>query len=275
MISKALSRLLLPCLMLLMASDAVAQKVIVLDVSPQIKEIRIDDLKFRVIKVEGGKFKMTERYIVTLDTFYIGQTEVTQELWKAVMKKNPSEAQGYVNYPVENVSWNNCQKFIKKLNELTGLKFRLPTEAEWTYAAIGGKSSKGYAYSGGNVLEDVAWFRDNVDSYINWMDKNGGRQRVMGNTVKPRIHEVATRLPNELGLFDMCGNVSEWCSDYFADELPTTPQTNPTGPKQGDIKVFKGGGWKSTRETCAISYRAYDVPYFSHEDLGLRLVLEP
>ena len=162
--------------------------------------VTIDDVTFKMIRVEGGTFQMgsvdgqdDEKPVheVTLSSFSIGETEVTQELWEAVMGENPSFFKGSKR-PVEEVSWNDCQMFIDKLNELTGKTFRLPTEAEWEFAARGGNQSKGYTYSGSNTLGNVAWFGDASD--------NG-------------THDVAMNFPNELGIYDMSGNVYEWCQD--------------------------------------------------------------
>ena len=130
---------------------------------------------------------------VTLSDYYIGETEVTQALWKAVMGTNPSNFKGDSN-PVEKVSWNDCQEFIRKLNSLTGRTFRLPTEAEWECAARGGNQSKGYKYSGSNKIKDVAWYDGNS---------------------KDKTHAVKTKPSNELGLYDMSGNVNEWCWDLY------------------------------------------------------------
>ena len=134
---------------------------------------------------------------VTLSSYYMGETEVTQALWKAVMGNNPSRFKGD-NLPVENVSWNDCQEFIRKLKQKTGKNFRLPTEAEWEYAARGGKKSNGYKYSGSNNIGSVAWYDDNSSN---------------------QIHAVKGKRLNELGLYDMSGNVWEWCSDWYGQYL--------------------------------------------------------
>ena len=142
--------------------------------------------------------------------YYIGQTEVTQALWEAVMENNPSHFKG-LRKPVESVSWNDCQEFISKLNSLTGKRFRLPTEAEWEFAARGGNNSRGYKYGGGSNLDDVAWYKENSGS---------------------RTHDVGTKLANELGLYDMNGNVLEWCSDWYGS-YDNSSQTNPRGAESG------------------------------------------
>ena len=170
---------------------------------------------------------------VTLSDYYIGETEVTQELWQAVMGSNPSSFTGSGLLPVEYVSWDDCQTFITKLNVLTGMQFRLPTEAEWEFAARGGNSSQGYKYSGSNNIDDVAWY---------------------GSNSNYNTHEVGTKAPNELGLYDMSGNVWEWCQDWYGS-YSSSAQTNPTGPTSGSYRVFRGGGWGSIARACRVSYR--------------------
>ena len=195
---------------------------------------------------------------VTLSDYYIGQTEVTQALWKTVMGTNPSNVKGD-NLPVERVSWNDCQLFIQKLNELTGLHFRLPTEAEWEYAALGGQKSHGYMYAGSNKVDSVAWHEYNST-----------------NTPKP----VATLMPNELGIYDMCGNVYEFCQDRYAP-YSSEPQKNPQGPAtpSQEIRITKGGSFLrpsgcNRNNYCCITNRgqAWENAKYSH--CGLRLVLE-
>ena len=169
---------------------------------------------------------------VTLSDYYIGETEVTQELWKAVMGSNPSYFKGSQK-PVEQVSWNDCKEFITKLNKLTGKNFRLPTEAEWEYAARGGNKSKGYKYSGSNTIGNVAWYTDNSSS---------------------KTHDVKTKTPNELGIYDMSGNVYEWCEDWYGN-YSSGSQTNPTGPSTGSYCVLRGGCWYDSAKACRVSYR--------------------
>ena len=226
---------------------------------------------FKMVRVEGGTFTMgatSEQGInayenelpahhVTLSSYYIGQTEVTQELWIAVMGSDPSVFSGGnygINHqrPVEHVSWTDCQEFITKLNQMTGKHFRLPTEAEWEYAARGGKQSQGYKYAGSNNLSDVAWFTYN----------NSGRTQ-----------QVATKQPNELGLYDMSGNVFEWCQDWWGS-YSSAAQTNPTGPASGSYRVSRGGSFCDDFRSCRVSYRySYFSPDFRNGDLGLRLAL--
>ena len=166
------------------------------------------------------------------------------------MGNNPSYFKGD-NLPVENVSWNDCQTFIFRLNNLTGKNFRLPTEAEWEYAARGGNRSRGYKYSGSNTLSDVAWFDDNSGS---------------------KTHPVGTKSPNELGLYDMSGNVWEWCSDWYGT-YSSSSQTNPTGPSSGSGRVRRGGCWLNDAGLCRSSSRCDGSPDERGDYLGLRLAL--
>ena len=224
------------------------------------------NVSFKMMPVKAGTFTMgatSEQenpysdekpvHSVTLtEDFYIGETEVTQELWEAVMGSNPSYFNGTTR-PVERVSWNDCQQFIDKLNEQTGKKFRLPTEAEWEFAARGGNKSKGYQYSGSNNLDDVAWYWDTSDE---------------------TTHPVKTKKSNELGIYDMSGNVWEWCQDWFGD-YSSGVQTNPTGPTTGSDRVFRGGSWYGSAFSCRSSLRYNSSPGSSGYNLGLRLVLVP
>lgn len=187
---------------------------------------------------------------VTLSSYYLGDTEVTQELWEAVMGSNPSYFTGF-KLPVEKVSWDDCQSFIRKLNAMTGRTFRLPTEAEWEYAARGGIRSMGYKYAGSDDLDTVAWH-----------DVNSG-----SNT-----HRVATKAPNELGIYDMSGNVNEWCHDWY-DRYSFISLTNPQGPKSGNVRVCRGGGWNYKAECCRSFYRNCFDPSRRYYNLGLRLAL--
>ena len=187
---------------------------------------------------------------VTLSSYYICKYEVTQALWRAVMGNNPSNFKGD-NLPVEYVSWDDCQTFINRLNSYTGRNFRLPTEAEWEFAARGGNYSRHYKYSGSNYISDVAWY-----------DGNSG----------DRTHPVGTKQANELGLYDMSGNVWEWCSDWNGS-YSSYSQTDPIGPNSGSYRVRRGGSWFSIASYCRSSYRGINSPGNRSNILGLRLVL--
>jgi formylglycine-generating enzyme required for sulfatase activity len=184
---------------------------------------------------------------VVLSNYAIGETEVTQELWQAVMQHNPANYRGSAHNPVEYVSWNECQKFITMLNRLTGANFRLPTEAEWEYAARGGQESKGYRYSGSNTVGNVAWYISNSSV---------------------TTHPVKSKSPNELGLYDMSGNVSEWCDDrYYGD----SSQSEETAME--DRFIFRGGSWSDNDVACRVSMRAKAVARQKKSNRGLRLAL--
>jgi formylglycine-generating enzyme required for sulfatase activity len=227
------------------------------------KTFTVNGITFKMMKVEGGTFSMgatSEQedpdddempvHQVTLYNYYIGETEVTQALWTAVMGGNPSCFTGD-NRPVEQVSWNDCQEFIKKLNSLTGENFRLPTEAEWEFAARGGHNSQGYQYSGSNNLSSVAWYYD-----------NSGNQ----------THEVKTKSPNELGIYDMSGNVWEWCQDWYG-YYSSSSVMNPMGAASGSSRVCRGGCWNFNAGCCRSAYRGSNEPSDQFCTLGLRLVL--
>jgi formylglycine-generating enzyme required for sulfatase activity len=196
---------------------------------------------------------------VTLSSYSIGKTEVTQELWIAVMGSNPSWFTSYLNRPVEMVSWDDCQEFITMLNQMTGMHFRLPTEAEWEFAARGGKESKYYRFAGSNTVDDVAWYNENA-YYVGSSSLDYG------------THSVATKAPNELGLYDMSGNVWEWCQDWYGS-YSIVAQTNPTGPATGSYRVLRGGSWKDDNWSCRVVRRVSYLPAYEFNDYGLRLVL--
>ena len=228
----------------------------------------VNGVSFTMVGVQGGTFTMgatreqggdafsgeKPAHQVTLSSFRIGQTEVTQELWEAVMGSNPSWYKG-PKLPVELVSWDDCQEFIRKLNALTGQHFRLPTEAEWEYAARGGSKSQGYKYSGSNNLDDVAWYA--------------------GNSGDNKTHDVATKRANELGIFDMSGNVWEWCQDWYGDNYyGSSPSSNPTGPSSGSDRVDRGGGWSNGgARYCRVAYRGRSLAGGRSSSLGFRLAL--
>ena len=217
-----------------------------------------------MMKVEAGTFmmgatsEMQDPYgdekpvhqVTLTNDYYMGKYEVTQALWQAVMGSNPSEFKGD-NLPVENVSWDDCQDFISKLNSMTGRKFRLPTEAEWEYAARGGNKSRGYQYSGSSKISDVAWYDGN----------SGSKTRLVG-----------TKQANELGIYDMSGNVWEWCQDRYGSYISSS-QTNPTGAVSGSYRVYRGGSWYFDSECCRSSGRGIGTPDISCSIIGLRLVL--
>ena len=228
--------------------------------------ITANGVSFKMIRVEGGTFTMgatseqgadaygneKPAHNVTLSSYYIGETEVTQELWQAVMGSNHSDFMSS-KHPVEGVSWNDCQTFISKLNSITGKTFRLPTEAEWEYSARGGSKSQNYTYSGSNTIDDVAWYTENGSS---------------------KTHEVATKAPNELGIYDMSGNVWEWCQDWYgSDYYSSSPSNNPTGPSSGSSRVKRGGSWSNSATGCRVSHRDNSNPASAYYYLGLRLAL--
>ena len=235
--------------------------------SSQLKDLlfNVNGVHFKMVHVEGGTFMMgaTEQddeawgdekpqHKVMLDDYYIAETQVTQALWQAVMGNNPSNWKGD-NLPVETISWNDCQEFIKKLNQLTGRTFALPTEAQWEFAARGGNLSKDYKYAGSDNLDEVAWFEDNSNS---------------------QTHTVAQKKPNELGIFDMSGNVWEWCNDWFGiNYYQSSPQHNPQGPTLGFIRVLRGGGWDDEAWRCRVSNRSNFLPGDRYDDFGMRLSL--
>lgn len=243
--------------------------------------------KDEMIAVEGGTFTMgatpeqgSDNYSdelpthqVTLSDFYIGKYEVTQQLWEYVMSysgtcadgstmsayasdpwlgSNPSSSFGLGNYyPAYYVGWEDIVNiFIPRLNKITGKTFRLPTEAEWEYATRGGNKSQGYKYSGSNTIGDVAWHSDNSSS---------------------STHEVGTKSSNELGIYDMSGNVYEWCSDWYSS-YTSSSQTDPTGPITGSYRVSRGGSWNFNAQFCRVSFRDYTAPDNRGSNLGFRLV---
>lgn len=194
---------------------------------------------------------------VTLSDFYIGKYEVTQEQWKEIMGKNSSSFKGE-NLPVERVTWTDVHNFIEKLNEKTGENYRLPTEAEWEYAARGGNKSEGYNYSGSNELMEIAWYGENSEN---------------------KTHPVGSKQPNELGIYDMSGNVWEWCEDLY-DQYPSEAEINPVGPQFGRGAILRGGSWiedevinKSDPMKCLrTTYRYYEAKGYTNNTIGFRLV---
>jgi len=216
-------------------------------------------LNIKMVAVTGGTFHMGSNdgyddekpvHSVTVNSFYMAATEITQAQWQAVMGNDPNYFKGCDDCPIESVSWDNVQKFIQKLNGLTGKVYRLPTEAEWEYAARGGDKSKNYIYAGSNTIEEVAWFED---------DSNG------------RTHPVAQKLPNELGLYDMSGNVWEWCLDWYGS-YNSSAVTDPRGPASGLRRVYRGGSWGLNARYSRVTSRLNYTPTFRYSYLGFRVV---
>ena len=220
-----------------------------------------------MVYVQGGTFTMgctseqgsdcysieKPAHPVTLSSFNIGKYEVTQTQWQAVMGNNPSSNKGCGECPVESVNWNDIQEFIKKLKKLTGKRFRLPTEAEWEFAARGGNKSNGYTYSGGNNPWSVGWNTDNSNN---------------------RTHPVGQKQSNELGLYDMSGNVWEWCSDWFGKTYyANSSSTNPKGPSSGAKHVLRGGSFNYSASYCRVDYRYFNGPFSRYFNSGFRVAL--
>ncbi len=233
------------------------------DIYNSVKTITVNGVSFDMVWVEGGTFQMGSDYgyngeqpvhSVTLDGYYIGKYEVTQALWLAVMDNKPSYFEG-MNNPVESVSWRDCYQFVLKINQLTGLRFSLPSEAQWEFAARGGNMSKGYTYSGSNRVDSVAWYYD-----------------ISGD----KTHPVGQLLPNELGIYDMSGNVMEWCLDWHSNSFySNSPSRNPVNSTPNTERVVRGGSMRFSAESCGVAVRSdLGVNRYS-SDLGFRLVLIP
>ncbi|MEY4905680.1 MAG: hypothetical protein RLZZ292_3495, partial [Bacteroidota bacterium] len=252
----------------------------------------IDDINFEFIFVEGGSFKMgyedkkqnregannnnsfsirkllekisrfnfacccitgSEENVhkVELSPYYIGKYEITQNQWRNIMKQDLSNVEDCGNCPVDSVSWDDAQDFIQKFNQKTGENYRLPTEAEWEYAARGGNKSQNFLYSGSNLIDSVAWYTSDM--------------------VKPGISSVGQKTPNELGIFDMSGNVEEWCNDWYRSPYKKRKQRNPTGPKEGTHRICRGGYWRQQDLGCRVSYRAGHEPSKKFNTTGFRI----
>ena len=219
-------------------------------------------INLKMVYVEGGTFVMGSNsgesdempvHYVTLDSYYIGETEITQAQWRAVMGSNPSTYKGD-NHPVEKVSWDDAQEFCKKLSELTGKRYVLPTEAQWEYAARGGNQSKGYTYSGSNNVNEVAIYYSNS---------------INGHS------SVKSKKPNELGIYDMSGNVWEWCSDWYSSSYSSSSQTNPQGPNSGSSRVLRGGSWNRNASRCRVAAHDGSYPSYTNSNYGFRVVCLP
>ena len=227
-----------------------------------------DSVMFRMMPVEGGSFTMgctrpkgekhtyadeLPTHKVSVNSFLLGQHEVTQALWTAVMGDNPSKWIGNDSLPVEQVSWTDVQIFIARLSQMTGYRFRLPTEAEWEYAARGGVRSHNTVYPGCQSQPwEVAWFAIN----------SGGHS-----------HPVGQLKPNELGLYDMAGNVMEWCGDWM-ESYSAQPQNCPQGPKHGENRILRGGCFNSPSWACSVFERSWYLPDFGYSFYGFRLALD-
>ena len=221
-------------------------------------EIYPDLPESTMVQVEGGSFLLDDRIKCEVSSFYLGQYQVTQAVWEQVMGDNPSRFQG-ANLPVERISWNDCQKFLEKLNHQLGLTgkelYRLPTEAEWEYAARGGKYARKTEYAGSGELKEVGWY----DAFLtgeknahNWTETSG------------------LRIPNELGLYDMSGNVREWCWDWYGDYSDTSLKDRQ-GPDSGYARVLRGGSWFNFADGSRVAYRVSYLPDGRSYDYGLRL----
>ena len=231
------------------------------------EEFNVGQVSFTMVAVEGGNFMMgapeadseamdreKPQHKVTLSNFYIGETVVTQALWKAVMGTNPSYPQGML-LPVNGVSWDDCQTFIVKLNQMTGKKFRLPTEAEWEYAARGGKKSKGFKYAGSDNLDEVAWYAGNATESMN--------------------PDVKKKKSNELGLYDMTGYVWEWCQDLYAEDYYiNSPAKNPCNTASGKERVLRGGDKIQSAKSCRVTVRNHKDADSKDMFYGFRLAMD-
>lgn len=231
--------------------------------------ITVGNTSFKMIYVKGGTFQMGATpeqgfslllldsrkpvHTVILSDFFLGETVVTKGLWGNVTGEKIIQTNEF-NLPKDNVSWYDCNNFIQKLNQITGKKFRLPTEAEWEYAARGGKygSLSMFKYSGDNDIDAVAWYEDNSDG---------------------KTHPVKTKKPNKLGLYDMSGNVEEWCNDYWQGKYSNQQQTNPQGPVSGRYRVSRGGCYSSQPLGCQVSIRNSWPPEYDFCAIGFRLAL--
>ena len=224
-----------------------------------------------MILVEGGTFEKGESnssHQVFVPSFYLSETEITQEMWETIMGSNPAENKAGPMNPVECVSWNDCQKYIEKLSNYLGKQFRLPSDVEWEYAARGGNKSKNFRYSGSNNIAEVAWYDQNA-YHINVYDhinKHGVNSSLkMKNMLGIGPRNVKKKKPNELGFYDMTGNVWEWCRDY----INHISQEDPT--KKERVYALRGGGWDSEAEISTVSTRIFLAPELFSENIGFRI----
>ena len=250
-------------------SNSNVKATCIVTVSRETLTFTVGGVTFTMKLVEAGTFQMgsttgesdeapVHSMSISKD-YYLGETEVTQALWKAVTGYSPtlggsswSSTYGLGDdYPAYYISYEDVQSFITKLNSLTGERFRMPTEAEWEYAARGGKKSKGYTYSGSDTVGDVAWYSGNSSS---------------------KTHTVKTKAANELGIYDMSGNVREWCSDWYGT-YGSSAKTDPTGPTTGAYRVSRGGSWSGNAASCRCANRYYGTPSSRPISLGVRLAL--
>ncbi|MFC2100888.1 SUMF1/EgtB/PvdO family nonheme iron enzyme, partial [Bacteroidota bacterium] len=210
---------------------------------------------FQMGNNEGYQIDEAPMHTVNINNFFIGKYEVTQKLWREIMDNNPSYFSGCDSCPVENVSWENVQEFIQKLNIKTGLSYRLPTEAEWEYAARGGSQSNGSKYSGGNDPAKVAWYWENSDK---------------------KTHIVGTKIANELCVFDMSGNVWEWCNDWYDEGYyKKSPEKNPKGPTKGKYRILRGNSWYDNSKSLQVTNRNRDYPVIGDFSRGFRIARTP
>lgn len=243
--------------------QALNNRQMLIDAEAQMRRQEIDPFNDEMVFVEGGSFMMgctagddqqceaieEPRHRVTVSGFYMSRSPVTQQQWQEVMGNNPSDFK-CGNCPVTNVSWQDAQRFIQRLNTSTGKAYRLPTEAEWEFAARGGRESRGFVYAGSNVLGRVAFYDDNSNN---------------------RLQQVRRKQANELGLYDMSGLVLEWCSNWYAD-YTATQEHNPRGPSSGQFRVLRGGAFNVSATSCRVSYRNFRSPGDVRSNVGFRLV---
>jgi len=223
----------------------------------------LNEIASNMLLVTGGSFKMGNAkgapsenpvHTVRLKNFYISKFEVTQDQWETVMGNDPGYFKNCPPCPVENISWDDAIRFVKRLNELTGKHYRLPTEAEWEYAAKGGNETAHRQYSGSNILNDVAWYNG-----------NSGR----------KTHPIGTKMPNELGIYDMTGNVWEWCNDWYGETYyASSPADNPQGPAKGELHVLRGGSWFDFDLECRTTYRFRPLKDYRKYIIGFRLAMD-